>query len=146
MARVDEITTFDKYWNDPRFQNKKPVMNGSFKTLYGDNIYHHENEKWVQADSHHSKENGLVNMANLDRDTGTTDNVLICNEFFYLGSSMIDITDEFPNCVHKFIGHHLVSESDCAKLWEYLESKFPDGGLIDYPNLFRSFTRYVGEK
>ena len=33
MAKVDEILTFDEYWSDVRFQCKKPVMNGSFKTL-----------------------------------------------------------------------------------------------------------------
>ena len=77
MAKVDEITTFDQYWVDPRFQCKKATMNGSFKTLYGDNIYHHEGEKWIQANSHHSLENGMENHANLERDTGITDQVLM---------------------------------------------------------------------
>jgi len=145
MAQVEEITTFDKYWADPRFQNKKPVMNGSFKTLYGDNIYHHEGGEWIQANSHHSKENGLVNHANLAKDTGTTDQVLICPRFFYLGASMIDIAQAFPNCVHYGIGHHAVSEDECKALWNYLEINYPEGGLIDYPNLFRAFTRYNGK-
>ena len=142
MAKVDEVIDFDSYWTDPRFQNKKPVMNGSFKTLYGDNIYHREGEEWIQANSHHSKEDGLVNHANLDRDTGTTDQVLICPKFFYLGTAMIDIADRFPSCIHHGIGHHAVSEDDCLALWQYLEQTYPEGGLIDYPNLFRAFTRY----
>ena len=146
MARVAEITTFDSYWNDSRFQNKKPIMNGSFKTLYGDNIYFHENDEWIQADSHHSRENGIVNRANLERDTGITDKVLICNQFFYLGASMIEISNDYPDCIHRYVGHHIVSEADCIKLWEFLMAKYPEGGLIDYPNLFRSFTRYAGGK
>lgn len=145
MAKVEEITTFDNYWMDSRYQNKKPTMNGSFKTLYGDNIYHHEGGKWNQADSHHSKENGLVNLANLDRDTGTTDKVLICPKFFYFGASMIDIAQHFPNCVHYGIGHHAVSEDECKALWQYLETNYPEGGFIDFPNLFRAFTRYNGQ-
>lgn len=145
MAKVEEVTTFDNYWSDPRFQNKKPVMNGSFKTLYGDNIYHHEGGQWIQANSHHSKEDGLVNQANLDRDTGTTDHVLICPRFFYLGASMIDFADQFPSCVYYGRGHHTVPDEDCQALWQYLEQIYPEGGLIDYPNLFRSFTRYNGE-
>lgn len=144
-AIVDEILTFDEYWNDDHFQCKKPTMNGSFKTLYGDNIYHHENGEWIQANSHHSLENGLVNHANLDKDTGTTDRVLICREFFYLGTSMIDIAERFPNCVHHIIGHHQVAEADCKALWQYLEEKYPEKGLIDVPNLFRSFIRYNGK-
>lgn len=145
MAKVDEITTFDQYWVDPRFQCKKATMNGSFKTLYGDNIYHHEGEKWIQANSHHSLENGMENHANLEKDTGITDQVLICREFFYLGQSMIDIADLFPNCVHWYIGHHEVAEADCIALWKYLEANYPERGLIDVPNLFRSFTRYNGK-
>lgn len=145
MAKVEEITTFDNYWVDPRFQNKKPVMNGSKKTLYGDNIYHHEDGEWKQANSHHSKENGLINIENLKRDTGTTDNVLICPVFYYLGAAMIDIAHVSPHCVHYGIGHHTVSEDDCKTLWRYLKDLFPEGGLIDYPNLFRSFTRYNGK-
>ena len=42
MAKVSEIITFDEYWSNPRFLCKKPIMNGSVKKLYGDNIYHHE--------------------------------------------------------------------------------------------------------
>lgn len=145
MAKVDEIITFDQYWTDPRFQNKKPVMNGSFKTLYGDNIYHHEAGEWIQANSHHSQENGLVNHANLDRDTSTTDRVLICPKFFYLGASMIDIAEQFPSCIYQGRGHRTVTEEECKALWQFLENNYPEGGLIDYPNLFRSFTRYNGK-
>ena len=144
MAKVDEITTFDAYWNDSRFQCKKAVMNGSLKKLYGDNIYHHEDGEWIQANSHHSLDDGLVNESNLLRDTGTTDRVLICNEFFYLGKSMVDISKLFPNCVHYGIGHNAVEEEDCKALWEYLSSYFPMG-LIDVPNLFREFSRYNGK-
>lgn len=145
MAKVDEITTFDKYWKDARFQCKKPVMNGSFKTLYGDNVYHRVDGEWIQANSHHSMADGSVNLSNLERDTGTTDRVLICNEFFYLGQAMIDIHDKFPNCIHTNIGHHAVPEEDCIALWHYLEGLFSDGGLIEVPNLFREFSRYNGK-
>ena len=145
MAQVNEILTFDEYWNDVRFQCKKPTMNGSFKTLYGDNIYHSENGEWVQVNSHHSLENGLVNHATLAKDTGITDHLLICRDFFYLGASMIDVADLFPNCVHYIIGHHQVEEDDCKDLWQYLEERYPEKGLIDVPNLFRSFIRYNGK-
>ena len=145
MAKIDEILTFDLYWADTRFQNKKAVMNGSYKTLYGDNIYHHKGGEWKQANSHHSKEDGSCNMINLNRDTGTTDKVLVCKEFFYLGKSMIDVENQFPHCFHHNIGHHQVSEADCTALWDYLETNFPERGLVDYPNLFRTFSRYNGK-
>lgn len=36
--KVDEVMDFDSYWSDPRFQVKKPVLNGSLKQIYGGNI------------------------------------------------------------------------------------------------------------
>ena len=144
MAKVAEIITFDDYWNDSRFQCKKPVMNGSFKTLYGDNIYHQENGQWKQSNSHHSLEDGSPNYENIHRDTGTTDKVLICPEFFYLGKSMIDISSRFDNCIHYYIGQHAVSDEDCLALWDYLSCSFSEKGLIDLPLLFKSFSRYDG--
>src|SRR5712672_36303 len=37
--RVSAAMTFNEYWNDPRFQDKKPNMRGSKKQAFGDNIY-----------------------------------------------------------------------------------------------------------
>lgn len=145
MAQIADVISFDQYWLDERFKCKKPVMNGSFKTLYGDNIYHRENGEWIQANSHHSNVDGSVNLSNLKRDTATTNRVLICPHFFYLGESMIDISEQFPNCVHRYIGHHVVSEKECKILWQYLRERFPEGGLIGLPNLFRTFSRYNGK-
>jgi len=93
--RVTETMTFDAYWNDPGFQMKKPVMNGSRMMGYGDNIYHQlPDGDWVQADSHHSLEGGVANPLNLDDDT-ETDRVLIADEFWYFGSSAPTIPEQF---------------------------------------------------
>ena len=84
--KVSETMTFDEYWDDPRFQLKKPVMTGSRMMGYGDNIYHHGRDgDWVQADSHHSLDGGIANPKNLDDDT-QTDRVLIVKNFWYFGS------------------------------------------------------------
>ena len=38
---IDAIQcSFDQYYNDPRFQCKKPIKNGSLVQMYGDNVYH----------------------------------------------------------------------------------------------------------
>ena len=34
--QLEEKITFDQYWEDPRFQNKKPVINGTLVQMYGD--------------------------------------------------------------------------------------------------------------
>jgi len=87
--KVDEILTFDEYWNSPRFIEKRPLLNGSLKQRYGDNIYHYDSsaKKWVQADSHHTLPNGKPNRKNIKRDTGKTVRVLLGREYTYWGGS-----------------------------------------------------------
>ena len=145
MAKVTEVTTFDKYWEDPRFKCKKPVMNGSLKKLYGDNIYHHGDDGgWIQEDSHHANNDGTANLHNLKTDTSTTDRVLICNEFVYLGKSMIVLPDEYNKCIYKRRGHGCPNYEDAQKLWDFLNQLYPIGGKIDNPNQFDRFERYDG--
>lgn len=146
MAKVSEILTFDNYWNDPRYSMKKPVMNGSLKTLYGDNIYHHDSDgNWMQEDSHHTNNDGTINLFNLERDTGSTDKVLICNEFVYLGKSMISVPDEYNLCIYKGRGFCHPDYDDAKLLWDYLKTNYPEGGKIDVPNQFKNFKRYDGK-
>jgi hypothetical protein len=145
MAKVSEVITFDEYWNNPKFDRKKPVMNGSFKKLYGDNIYHHlPNGSWMQEDSHHSNEDGSVNYHNLKRDTGTSDHVLVSYDFFYFGCSMIELPDKFRLCIKRGVGHKCPATNLCADLWQYLSRNY-EKGFIDIPNLFKHFKRYDGK-
>lgn len=145
MAKVSEVITFDQYWNDKRFECKKPVMNGSLKKLYGDNIYHHGDDgKWVQEDSHHANNDGSINEYNLKKDTGTTDRVLICDDFVYLGKSMVEVPVTHKNCICKNRGYACPTYNDAQKLWDYLKTQYPDGGKISQPNQFSSFERYDG--
>ena len=37
--QVTEVLTFDEYFDDVRFQTKKPNLGGSLKQAFGDNIY-----------------------------------------------------------------------------------------------------------
>ena len=145
MAKVSEIMTFDQYWNEPRFVCKRPVMNGSLKKLYGDNIYHHDaNGQWIQEDSHHTNDDGTINIHNLTRDTGITDHVLVCDEFVYLGKAMINVPIEFDDCIHKGINHHCPDYTIAHELWNLLMIRYPLGGKIDQPNQFNHFERYDG--
>lgn len=86
VMKISEILSFDDYWNDPRFQNKKPNLYGSRKLAFGDNIYHSEQGQWIQSDSHHSHENGIPNWKNITTDT-KADSVLISTDFLYWGGS-----------------------------------------------------------
>jgi hypothetical protein len=88
LMQVGKIITYDQYWRDPRFLSKQPVLNGSFKLRFGDNIYHRETPgsgPWIQADSRHSLHGAEVNAFNLKRDTRRTDCVLLAENFVYWG-------------------------------------------------------------
>jgi hypothetical protein len=96
LMKVTEITTFNGYWHDPRFLAKRPVLNGSFKVRFGDNIYHRSaNGAWIQEDSRHSQLNAVENAKNLKRDTGLTDKVLLSTEFIYWGDQAPTIPPAF---------------------------------------------------
>ena len=143
MAKVSEIITFDEYWTNSRFLCKRPIMNGSIKKLYGDNIYHHaEDGTWMQENSHHSLKDGSINKENLDRDTSHTDRVLIANDYFYFGKDMIEI-NEYADCLCNHIGQDRPSYERALKLWEYLCSNY-EMGLIALPRQFKEFVRYDG--
>lgn len=92
--QVSEVLGFDAYWNDPRFLRKRPNLNGSLKVIYGDNIYRCEGNRWIQANSHHSLENGRPNKANIAWDTGV-DRLLIGTKFVYWGRSAPTIPKRF---------------------------------------------------
>lgn len=85
--QVTDAMTFEQYWLHPNFLDKRPVRNGSQKMMVGDNIYSRDtNNRWQQADSHHSQPDGTADLDNLIRDTGTN-RVLLSSRFFYFGST-----------------------------------------------------------
>ena len=94
--QVTETVTFDQYWDDPRFQYKKPVLNGSLVQLYGDNIYHKDPEtnEWIQEDSAHSTTHDVTNEDHLKADV-SGEKVLISQNFYYFGNNAIKIPDEY---------------------------------------------------
>jgi hypothetical protein len=112
IMRVGEIISFDDYWGDSRFQRKKPVMNGSVVQRYGDNVYHHDSAcgRWVQEDSFHSQERGILHSENLRTDTGSTDRALIGDWFIYWGGEGPKIPDEFFDFVQRTQGHKSIDD------------------------------------
>lgn len=144
MAKISRVITFDEYWSLPEFACKKPVMNGSNKVMFGDNIYHHlKDGSWMQEDSHHTNPDGSINQHNLERDTGKTDRVLVADEFFYFGKGMIDISANFGDCIHHGINHSSPDINKCQELWDFLQNNY-EQGIIDFPRQFKEFVRYDG--
>ena len=81
---VSEAMSFQEYWDDMRFYNKRPSMYASKKKAFGDNIYFKMTppDSWCQADSHHSYGQDSQNRHNIENDT-KVNRVLIGSEFVY---------------------------------------------------------------
>lgn len=88
--QLEEKITLEQYWDDPRFQYKKPVINGSLVQMYGDNFYHRDpkTKKWKQENCAHSLEGGKTNTKHLKIDTGGKF-VLISKIFYYFGDNSV---------------------------------------------------------
>ena len=142
--KVNEKLTYNNYWNDPRFQYKKPVLNGSLKQMYGDNIYHYNNDSklWHQENSHHSLDDGKTNKFNLVRDTGG-EYVLVSKEYYYFGVGAVKMPNSIEKNVVVGIGFKIVKNTTGKKLVEWLLDNFTLGYHSD-PNLFSNFERYDG--
>lgn len=85
--KVTEKISFNEYFTNPLYRDKKPVRNGSKKMMLGDNIYFHnlELKLWQQSHSHHSNPDGSENIYNREHDTQSS-NVLLSKHFFYFGN------------------------------------------------------------
>ncbi|MEO1903844.1 MAG: hypothetical protein ABGX87_19010 [Alcanivorax sp.] len=91
IMQVSERMSFTEYWNDERYQIKKPVRNGSKVQMLGDNIYCRTEEGgWWQSYSHHSNPDGSINEENLRQDT-STDRVLTSDRFIYFGREAVEV-------------------------------------------------------
>jgi len=98
--QVEQIMDFDSYWIDPRFDRKKPVLNGSHLKFHGDNIYHTDQSGQImQEPSFHSMPDGSVNPKNFKTDTGSTNRVLLGTTFGYYGKHAISVPDHLSAIV-----------------------------------------------
>lgn len=147
VMKVCEKITFEEYWKDKRFQYKKPVMNGSKMQMYGDNIYHIDEVtgETKQENSHHSLEDGTVNVLNLERDLSGK-YVLISDKFWYWGGTGYNL----PGILQKYSdigrGHLSLTDESLMRELESWLSTLDVEGYIHAPWHFRnSFERYDGK-
>lgn len=108
--KVEEKLTFDQYWDDERFQCKKPQLSGSLVEMYGDNVYHTDTitGKVIQENCAHSKEDGSVYQDHLERDVKGK-YVLLSKTFYYFGDNAPQVPDEFK---------YILNDSRNTKYWD----------------------------
>ena len=90
MMQVCEKLRMDKYFTDPRFQEKKPQPNKTWQEKCGDNLYQEISpNKWITGYNpyHHD---------NLEQDTKNPF-VFVGEKFWYFGENCIDVPEEFAS-------------------------------------------------
>lgn len=133
-VQVEEKLTFQEYWTDKRFQNKKPTKNGTLKMMYGDNIYFKEDLVWKQLDSAHSLQN-TPNIVHLNRDI-SGNFVLVSKNFFYFGEKAILIEDKFSAgviCDARNYCSPMLDEKITQKFIKWLNDNYVPGLLYGDP-------------
>ena len=144
--QVQEILTYDEYWNDERFYYKRAVMHGSRRQNYGDNIYHSDqvSGQYIQENSHHSLQGGIRNVKNYDKDLHSK-NVLISKNYWYFGKSAIEIPAEFLEITKVTQGHLKFDDDNLInRIVSWLNS-LPFKGKVDVPYFFeKDFKRFKG--
>ncbi|MEO7313387.1 MAG: hypothetical protein ABIX01_23595 [Chitinophagaceae bacterium] len=127
--KVTQKITFNEYWENAEYRNKKPVRNGSKKMLLGDNIYHYNDETqlWTQAHSHHSLSDGGMNEYNKNRDTKSI-NVLLSMHFYYFGRKAPKIPSSILNRLGytNGVGHRKYSYDQAEPLVNWLDQRYLD--------------------
>ncbi len=125
--RITEKITFNEYWRNPTYFDKKPIRNGSRKMMVGGNIYHFDTvqNEWYQADSHHSNADGSVNPHNLATDT-KSDKVLISKHFFYFGREAPSVPSDLLHTIgyKNQRGHRVFEDKVAGRLIEWLHDEF----------------------
>ena len=134
---VNQTPTFNQYWFDSRFSNKRPNFYGSCKQAFGDNIYYKDacDDQWHQENSHHSYPDGSPNPHNIKHDT-KADRVLVGIEYAYWGGSGPCIPRKFRN----FCGYDV-----CAG--RNHKSRFPKNLVTKFVEWLRSLNQrgYLGD-
>lgn len=126
--KVSEKILMEDYWNDDRFQYKKPILNGSLTTMYGDNIYYKkEDQTWGQLDSAHSKHDGDVNEDHLNKDTDGK-YAIISEEFYYFGDNCPELPDNLKSICRNGRGEKtIIKEETIDQFISWLKNEFSTG-------------------
>ncbi len=123
VMRVNEVLSFDKYFNDARFESKKPDDDHP----HGDNIYYKVEGKFTQLESsHHTEETS-------EHDT-QSDSMLIGSLFWYFGGSGPKIPSRFvPELIKSGPGHKRVRDTDIIRDFASWVSSEYRPGILGVP-------------
>lgn len=144
--QISETLSFEEYWDDPRFECKKPRVSSDMRLECGDNVYRRGDgtDAWIQLPCHHCDED-------MHRDL-KVNRVLIGTRFVYFGSSACDLPAECMNWDDKYFvgirGHRVADLAawQVDELVDWLESLCQGSPLRGVPAETRELTGGVSAR
>jgi hypothetical protein len=92
--QVSEVLPFERYYTDPRFDKKKPVVKGTWRQRCGDNIYYKgDTGKWKQHPTLYHRDQKTI-AKDLKHPY-----VFIAEHFYYFGDKAVEIPLEFKDLI-----------------------------------------------
>lgn len=91
---VSEVLSFNEYFNDPRFEKKRPVADGTWRQRCGDNMYYRDDSgEWRQRRSFYHRDSETI------RQDLRHPRVFIGEHFYYFGNQAVHIPPEYTELV-----------------------------------------------
>ena len=138
--RVEETLSFDEYWNDTRFANKRPQIAGPKILAVGDRTYRHDADgaDWsFESSMHYVPDELRPNTNHVMRDT-KVNRLLVSRCFTYWGGSgphlPADLIGLFPNPRGQKCKHDPEQLSKLHRLIEVETPRFVVGEPADWEN------------
>jgi hypothetical protein len=120
---VVETLGFDRYYRDPRFKKKKPILNRTWQEACGDNIYFRDAQGvWKQHRSvfHTSPEEIRKDLRHHD--------VFVAEKFYYFGAEAIEIPSPFRELIQQRQGCSCKHDQRTVRgFLEWLRDNFEPG-------------------
>jgi len=124
---ISEVLCMNSYFNDCRFMDKKPKIDGDPEDQCGDNIYFKKNNVWKRHPSrfHNNCQSFMKDVGN--RNDGRS--VFISKHFYYFGDQKVQIPEYLLGVIWGRQGIRYVPESLADKFVIWLEGAYPPGRL-----------------
>lgn len=128
--KVENLITYDQYWESPEYAFKKPVLTGSLVQMYGDNFYHTdpESKKPIQELCAHAHPNAEKRQKHIERDTSGKF-VPLSRHFYYFGDQAPIIPSNLRQicCLGRDFQYRKIPDKIKKDFIRWLESSFELG-------------------
>ncbi len=130
---ISDKISFEEYFENPRYDKKKPISPGGLKRIHGDNIYYKDdNDVWHQLPSQHSNPDLSENLQHMKNDLSGK-SVLISEYFFYFGNRCFSVPLQFKQVCSTIRDYRKIPYTQVAEEFiNYLPRNF-DPGVIGEP-------------